>query len=190
MILIDEILIEGPVVDTCFACDLSACKGACCWEGDFGAPLEEDEMLAIEKVLDQVKPLLSDEARAILDSQEPYTYFEGMKQYGTPLAKDKSCIYLIKEGEISYCSFESLYQKGEIAFRKPISCHLYPIRIEKNSQSGLSLMRYDEWEICDPALANGKSSDTKIYKFAKEALIRKYGQEFYDRLDQIVNKTP
>lgn len=188
MILIDEVLIEAPVTSECFACDLSACKGACCWEGDFGAPLESDEVEIIQSLLPEVLPLLSDEARAVIEEEGHASYYPEMKQEGTPLSKDKSCVYLVKKGEIAMCAFEILESQNKSEWKKPISCHLYPIRIEQNPQTGFSLMRYDHWDICKPALQNGKNSETKVFEFAREAITRKYGKEFYDRLEMIANR--
>lgn len=188
MILIDNVLIETPLIEECFVCDIEACKGACCWEGDFGAPVEADEMEIIDQILPLVRPLLSEEANRYLDENPAYTYYDGMKEYGTPLAADKSCIYLHKEDGVARCAFEMLQEEGKIAFRKPISCHLYPVRVDQNKQSGFSLMRYDIWSICAAACTKGKKSNTKVYQFAKDAIIRKFGQEFYERLEQIAER--
>lgn len=188
MILIDEVLIEAQVTSECFACNLTACKGACCWEGDFGAPLDSDEVEIIESLLPQVLPMLSEEAKAIIAAEGHATYYPDMKEEGTPLAKDKSCVYLVRKGDIAMCAFEILESEGKSEWKKPISCHLYPIRIEKNPQTGFSLMRYDHWEICNPAISHGQQSNTKVFEFGREAITRKYGAEFYDRLEKIANR--
>ena len=188
MILIDEVLIESPVAEAYFACDLDACKGACCWEGDYGAPLDADEVEQVEALLPQVLPLLGSEAKKILAEEGHVTYYAEMKKEGTPLMADKSCVYLIKDGDIAKCAFEVLHQEGKSEWRKPISCHLYPIRIEQQHQSGFTQLRYDQWDICSPACSNGKKSNTRLFEFAKAALVRKYGQEWYDRLEWVANE--
>lgn len=183
MILIDEILIESPVVKTAFACDLKKCKGACCWEGDFGAPVEEEEAILINKVLPQLLPLLSNESIAHLKNNAPVKYYPPIKSQGTPLLEDQSCVYLIKGEDYATCAFEVLYAEGSSEFKKPISCQLYPIRIEKNHQTGMSLLRYDDWEICKPAKQKGANQKIALHTFVKDALVRKYGQEFFERLE-------
>ena len=188
MILIDEVLIEDQITSQCFACNLTACKGACCWEGDFGAPLDPDEVDIIESLLPEVLPMINPEAKSIIETEGHATYYPDMKQKGTPLSQDKFCVYLVKQGDIAMCAFEMLEAKGRSKWKKPMSCHLYPIRIEKNPQTGFSLMRYDHWEICNPAISHGEKSKTKVFEFAREAITRKYGEEFYDRLEMIANK--
>ncbi len=132
--------------------------------------------------------MLSDEAREIIKGDGHVTYYPEMKQDGTPLAKDKSCVYLVRKGDIAMCAFEILESESKSDWKKPISCHLYPIRIEKNPQTGFSMMRYDHWDICNPAITHGQQSQTKVFEFARDAIIRKYGQEFYDRLEMIANR--
>lgn len=186
MILIDEVLIESPVVEEYFACNVSACQGACCWEGDYGAPLDSDEIEIINTLLPKILPLLSQESQRVIKKKATVFYSE-IKKEGTPLLDDKSCAYLIQEDNIAKCAFEVLHSTGDSDWQKPISCHLYPIRIEKQHQSGFSQLRYDKWDICSPGCQKGKESNIRLIDFAKTALIRKYGEEWFNRLEWVAN---
>lgn len=184
MILIDEILISDAVVDTHFVCDLKACKGACCIEGDYGAPLENDEIEEVKKVLPILKERLSADSLEVLDTTGPTIHYPDIKSEGTPLLKNGACIYLVENQlGIATCGFEQLYHEGLSTFRKPISCHLYPIRVTKNDARSFEALNYDKWEICSAACTNGKKKAVLLYEFAKEAIISKYGVTFYDQLD-------
>ncbi len=189
MILIEEILLTEEIANENFSCDLSVCKGACCSEGDFGAPLEKEEVLTIEQLMPVLEPYLSDESKAAIKDQGISPYYNEMKSQGTPLLKDESCAFLYKDKEISMCLFEKLFAEKKIDFLKPISCHLYPIRIDKNPQTGFISMHYDRWDICKPAILKGNKNKTPLYQFAKSALVRKYGQEFFDRFEQIATRS-
>ena len=112
-----------------------------------------------------------------------------MKKRGTPLLEDHSCAFLIQKDSVARCVFEILHEAGESDWRKPISCHLYPIRVEKNHQTGFSMLRYDQWDICSPACDNGKKSNIRLFEFAKDAIVREYGEEWYNRLEWMANQT-
>lgn len=184
MILIDDILVSRELVEEYFACQLSACKGACCYEGDYGAPLDEGELEVIERDFEKIKNFIPEESLAVIDRDGFYNYSKSRKVYETGLMPDASCVFMGKDSlGITYCSIEKAYAKGVTDFKKPISCHLYPVRILENRESGFTALNYDRWDICQSACANGLSSKIKIYEFVKEALIRKYGDAFYEELN-------
>lgn len=184
MLIIKGVLVSDEVVNEQFACQLSACKGACCWEGDYGAPLTDEELPVLERIYEQVKPFLSPEGIAVLESEGPYVYYEGNEDYGTPLVNNGPCAYMTYDDQgIAQCGIEQAYYAGATDFHKPISCHLYPIRISRNIQNSFEILNYDRWDICSAACSRGKEEQIQVYQFVKAALIRKYGQEFYDELD-------
>ena len=184
MILIEEILVSDEIIEEHFMCNLSACKGACCWEGDWGAPLNDEEVEKIYDILDEILPFLPERSQAFLDSKDPTTYFKELGQEGTSLHPDGACIFLTYDGlGIAKCGIEHAYFQGKTDFRKPISCHLYPIRVQKNEMTGFEAMNYDRWDICSAACSKGKTEKIRLYQFAKDAIIRAYGQTFYDQLD-------
>ena len=169
-----------------FVCNLSKCKGACCWEGDFGAPLDEEEIPILERLLPLVLPRLSDESVRAIEKQgvAPNSKLYGGKV--TPLLEDGSCAYLTKdEYGIARCSFEQLHEEGQTDFKKPVTCHLYPVRVSKNERTGFEALNYDEWEICSAACALGEELKVSVYQFVRDALVRKYGTDFFEQLDDI-----
>ncbi len=181
MIAIDNILVSDSAVQDYFTCNLNACKGACCVEGESGAPLEGEELETLEKIYPEVKPFLTEEGIQIIESKGFYTE-EKKEGFKTPLMKDGACVYIRYENGIAQCGIQKAYREGKVNFEKPISCHLYPIRVTK-SKSGMTHVNYEQWEICSPACALGKSLKMPLYKFVKEALVRKFGEEFYVTLD-------
>lgn len=184
MIMISNVLVQDEVVAEHFLCNLSACKGACCWEGDFGAPLEAAELSTLERIYEQVKPFLRPEGRAAIEEQGVYVYVEEAKEYATTLVDNGPCAYMTYDGSgIAQCGIEQAYKAGATDFKKPVSCHLYPVRVEQHPHSGLEMLRYDRWDICSAACTLGAKEQLPLYRFVKDALIRKYGAEFYEALD-------
>lgn len=184
MIIIQDKLISEDLVEEYFHCNLAACKGACCWEGDWGAPLDKEELKIVDNILDKIKPYLSEESRQLLEEKGPYTFFPEMEKEGTTLHEDGSCVFLTRDKNgIAQCGIEQAYNAGDISYRKPISCHLYPIRVKKNEEVGFEALNYDWWHICSPACELGKKMKIPLYQFAKEAIIRAYGHDFYAELD-------
>ncbi len=182
MILIEDTIISDDVVEKQFLCNLNACKGACCWEGEFGAPLEIEEIDTLKEIYPIIKDTLTPEGRAVIEKEGVATYFYEPNAYGTPLIDGKACAYLIyDELGIAKCSIEQAYKAGKIDFYKPISCHLYPIRVKKYEE--FTAVNYDQWDICSAACKLGKEKELPVYKFVKEALIRKFGEEFYIQLE-------
>lgn len=184
MIAIDDVLISDDIVKKHFICDLDACKGACCWEGEWGAPLLHEEIDSIRSVWKDVEPYLTRESRDSVKKQGFGTYFgDDNDVFGTPLLKDGACVYLIRNGDgIAKCAFEKAWEDGKTAWPKPISCHLYPIRVSRLN-NGTEVWNYDRWSICSAACKLGKKEKVPIYKFLKEPIIRAKGEDFYEQLD-------
>ncbi|SHK52787.1 DUF3109 family protein [Hymenobacter psychrotolerans] len=180
MIQIQNTLISDDVRDNFFVCNLEACKGACCVEGDLGAPLEEAELQILETEYEAIKPFLTEAGREAIAQQGIYIKdWEG--DYSTTTINDRECAYaLYDERGILKCGIEQAYLAGATSFKKPISCHLYPIRITK--YDGFEALNYDRWGICNPACAHGANLGVRVYQFLREPLIRKYGEEWYGEL--------
>lgn len=186
MLLVQDKLVHLDVIKEEFACNLGACRGACCWEGDFGAPIQEEEKEQIENILAQLLPRLSEESQSAIKEQGPWKPYPTLKEDGTPLLKNGACAYLIwDDNQIAKCGFEILFNEGLSSFKKPISCHLYPIRINHEEAIEFEAVNYDRWSICTAACDRGKDQKIPLYKFCEEAIIRKYGIAFFDELDDI-----
>lgn len=184
MIIVQDKLVSDALVEERFVCNLQACKGACCWEGDAGAPLEEAELPVLDSIFEQVKPFLSPAGIQAIEKQGRYQWFEGNNEWGTPLIDNGPCAYMTLNGAgIAQCGIEQAYRAGVTDFQKPISCHLYPIRVEKNEEVGFEALNYHEWEICSAACELGRKEQVPVYRFLREAIIRKYGADFYEELD-------
>jgi len=182
MIIIGNKIISDDIVHQKFVCDLNACKGACCVEGDYGAPLEFDELPILDEIYEKVKPFLTDKGIQAIENQGKYVQVSEPDKYATTLIDNQPCAYYYQDKGISYCGIEKAWMEGIIDFRKPISCQLYPIRVEK-APNDMEILNYDQWDICGAACANGRKKDVRVYQFLKEPLIRKYGLDFYDELE-------
>lgn len=179
MIIIENTLISEEIFTKKFVCDLNACKGACCVEGDSGAPLDADETKILDEIFEDVKPYLTGEGIKAIEEQGKFiTDSDG--DLVTPLVDGKHCAYTIFENGTAFCGIEKAYLEGKIPFKKPISCHLYPIRITNTPE--YILLNYNEWNICKPACACGEKLKVPVYKFLKEPLTRKFGPDWYSWL--------
>lgn len=187
MISIDKTVLSDDIADNCFMCDLEKCKGACCVEGDLGAPLEKSELKILDEIYEKVAPYLTAKGREAIIRQGKYV-FDEEGEYSTPTVNGKECAYAVYDDRgILKCAFEQAWMDKKIKFQKPISCHLYPIRITK--YESYDALNYDRWEICLTACELGKKKKIPLYRFAKKALIRKYGTEWYDKLCSIIEQT-
>jgi hypothetical protein len=188
MIKVGEVLVSDDIRDKEFVCNLTKCKGACCVEGDFGAPLEESELAILEDIYPTIKPYLSPEGIKSIEKQGVHTVDDD-GELCTPIIDGRECVYAVydKKG-ILKCGIEDAYNDGKIGWKKPISCHLYPIRITKKKD--FEAVNYNKWYICTPACALGKELQVPIYKFLKDPLIRKYGEQWYGELVHIIETTP
>lgn len=184
MLIIQDKLVSNDVINKQFLCNLKACKGACCWEGDFGAPLEEEEIKTLDQIYDKVAPFLTEKGREAIAKNGTSVYYKEAAEFGTSLQSDGACSFMtVDELGIAKCGIEQAHQAGVIDFKKPISCHLYPIRVNKDERVNFEAINYDAWDICSAACELGKKEELPVYKFLKEPLIRKYGEEFYEELD-------
>ena len=189
MIVIENISISDEVVEEQFVCDLHKCKGGCCIDGDAGAPLTNEELEEVNAAIVHVKHLLTKEGQLVIDTEGNYTYD---REFGwvTPTISNGMCAYgLVDEQGIVKCSFEQVYNEGKIKWKKPISCHLYPIKISKSEKTDQEYVNYEPRDpMCNPGCALGQKLKVPTYVFLKEAIIRKYGEEFYDVLTQIADQ--
>ena len=179
MIIIDNTIISDDLLNICFVCDLDKCKGHCCVEGDAGAPLEEEEISIIEDSLDDVKPYMGEKGLAVIEQSGVFDYDSG-GNFVTPLIDNHECAFVIFENGIAMCAIEKAFLEGRVDFPKPISCHLYPVRITKHES--YDAVNYHKWNVCNKALEKGNREKVHLYEFLKEPLIRKYGRSWYNQL--------
>lgn len=186
MIVVGNTLVSDDIKDTCFMCDLSKCKGACCVEGDAGAPLDEEEISILEDSIDYIKPFMRPEGIKEVEKSGVFD-FDDHGHYVTPLVNGKECAFVtFSEDGIAMCAIEMAWKAGKTDFRKPVSCHLYPVRLSRYND--FEAVNYHEWHICRPAREFGKENDMPVYVFLKEALIRKYGEKYYEELLNQISK--
>ena len=182
MIQIDDTLVSLDLIERSFLCDLSHCKGQCCVEGDSGAPLEPGEEEELKRVLPEIWNDLLPEARTVIQSQGvAYTDSDGDRV--TSIVGDKNCVFTCYDTDgVCKCAIEKAYREGRVSFYKPISCHLYPVRITQYKT--FQAVNYHRWDVCKAAELLGKKEQVPVYQFLKEPLIRKFGQAWYDALDE------
>jgi hypothetical protein len=184
MIAIDHVLLSDQIIDEQFVCDLTRCKGACCVDGDAGAPLAIEELKAIDDVLEHVLPYLDETSKAEIEKQGRYVYDA---EYGwvTPTINQQVCVYGIRDAQsIVKCGIEQAYLDGKVSWKKPISCHLFPIIVKKSKDGKQEYANYQPREDhCRAACSLGKKLKVPVYQFLKEPLVRKFGESFYEALD-------
>ena len=184
MIAIDNVLISDDVIEARFVCDLHKCKGGCCEDGDAGAPLEKEEKKFVDENIQIIKPYLTKEGLAEIERQGRYVYD---REFGwvTPTIDGKICAYGHRDAQgIIKCGIEQAYNDGKLGWKKPISCHLYPIKISRRKE--YTNVNYEPRDVlCKPACTLGKKLKLPVYQFLKEAIVRKFGMEFYTTLHQI-----
>lgn len=185
MFQIGKTLISEEIIENDFVCNLSKCKGECCISGDAGAPLEATEVAQIEALYPKIAPYLREEGIAAIKKQGT-TITSPQGELETPLVEGEECAYVIfDENNTALCGIEAAYNNGDIDFKKPISCHLYPIRAKNYSE--FTAVNYHRWGVCSDACSLGKELKVPIYKFVKEALIRKFGKNWYEALEKTAN---
>jgi hypothetical protein len=185
MFQIGKTIVSEDILEKEFVCNLSACKGACCVDGDAGAPLSSEETKILESIYPKVKPFLRKEGIAAIEAQG--TWRKGTDgDLETPLIDEKDCAYVIYDGKTALCGIEQAYNQGVIDWKKPVSCHLYPIRVKDFTE--FAAVNYDKWEICDDACSLGKELEVPVYKFVKEALIRRFGEDWYMELEKVAQE--
>lgn len=181
MIEIDDKVVHFDVFRKCFACDIAKCKGICCVEGDSGAPLEKAEEDKLKEILPKIYSRLTEEAKAVIDEKGVSMLDIEGELTTSIIGKAGACVFANKTDDgIIYCEIEKAWEEGLVDFRKPISCHLYPIRVKK--YSSFEAVNYDVWNICKDAVKLGNEKNVKIFEYLKEPLIRKYGEECYKEM--------
>lgn len=190
MIAIDQVLISDEVVQEQFVCDLSKCKGGCCEDGDAGAPMEKWELQKLNQYYEQIKPYMTPEGIAEVERVGKYVYD---KEFGwvTPTINGAICAYGYKDKNgIIKCGIEEAYNDGKLDWKKPLSCHLFPIKTKRSKRDpDVEYVNYEPREdLCKAACSLGKKLKVPVYVFLKDALIRKYGEEFYAALEVAAQK--
>ena len=188
MFQLGKTIISEDILEKEFVCNLGACKGRCCIDGEAGAPLEEEELKMLMDNFPKIKPFLREEGIAAIEEQGLFTTTEG--EYGTPLINGKECAFVIfDKNNIAKCGIEEAHNQNVTSWKKPISCHLYPVRIMNYSE--FFAVNYHKWPICNDACTLGKELKIPVYKFVKDALIRKFGKDWYEELEKVaVNYNP
>ncbi|MDE5423840.1 DUF3109 family protein [Ancylomarina sp. DW003] len=180
MLQIGNAIVSLDVIEKKFICDFAKCKGACCVEGDSGAPLDDDEKAILEEIYPDIKEYLNEKGIAEIEKQGT-SVIDSDGDLVTPIINDKECVYTVFENGLALCGIEKAFLDGKISYRKPISCSLYPIRIQKYEE--FDAVNYNKWKICAPARELGFKMGTPVYKFLKDPLIRKYGEDWYNELE-------
>lgn len=180
MLIIGNTIVSENVADRCFCCDLGRCKGQCCVEGDCGAPLLESEIPVLGRVLPEVRPYMTKEGLEVVE-REGVSALDNAGEPCTPLVNNRECAYVAwGEDGTAFCAIEQAYRDGRIDFKKPVSCHLYPIRVDDFGE--FTAVNYHEWDVCRCAVAKGRETGIPLYQYLKEPLVRRFGQEWYDEL--------
>jgi hypothetical protein len=183
MIEIEDKIISLDLFEKRFVCDLNACKGACCVKGDHGAPLTFEEVDALEEELDKIQPYMRPEGIEAVAKTGVF-YMDDENQPVTTLVNGGECVFVFfDKNNIAKCAVEEAYNQGKTTFKKPISCHLYPIRVAKLRKH--EAINYSKWDICEPACKCGEELNVKVYRFLKEPIIRKWGNNFFEELEKI-----
>ena len=178
MFAVENVLVSDELLDAPFACDLGACKGGCCVQGDSGAPLEPDERKELENVLPKVRKYLRAEAIEVIENSGVWEEIEPQK-YATTCVGNAECVFVTYEGPIAKCAIEKAYFEGRISFRKPVSCHLYPVRAERYGD--VEALNYEKIPLCKPGIINGTRNNIKLQNFLRDPLVRKYGEAWYEQ---------
>lgn len=183
MFQLGKTIVSENILSNDFACNLSACKGACCVDGDAGAPLNKEETQQLQSIYPKLKSYIRQEGIEAIENQGVFVTTED-GEFETPLIDGEDCAYVIfDEHQTALCGIEEAYNQGDIDWKKPVSCHLYPVIVKDYSE--FSAVNYHKWHICDDACSLGKELQIPIYKFVKEALIRKFGPQWYEELEKI-----
>ena len=186
MFQLGKTIVSEDIIENDFVCNLSACKGACCIDGDAGAPLEKEEVQILKEIYPTIKTYLRAESIKAIETQgTSITTTEG--ELETPLINGADCAYVIfDKNKIALCAIEEAYNQGEVNWKKPLSCHMYPVRVKDYSE--FSAVTYHKWHICDKACSLGKELQVPVYKFVKDALIRKFGENWFSELETVAEK--
>lgn len=186
MFQLGKTIVSEEILSNDFVCNLSACKGACCVNGDAGAPLEPQETEILKDIYPKIKPFLRPEGIKAIEAQGTHIT-NPFGEHETPLVDGYECAYVtFNDKGIALCGIEEAQNKGVIDWKKPVSCHLYPVRVKEYSE--FAAVNYNRWDICDPACTLGAELQVPVYKFVKDALIRKFGEDWYAALESAAKK--
>jgi hypothetical protein len=186
MIIVDDVLVSDDLIEKSFVCNLKKCKGACCEEGDYGAPLNLEEIEFYQIHLEKIKPFMAPAGLEVLE-KDGFWEDDLDGEPVTTTVRGRDCVFVKRDEDGTLkCSIENAYHAGALEYNKPISCHLYPIRITKTKMG--DALNYDRWDICSDACSLGEALKIPVYQFLKEPLIRKYGSDWYEALDQGVRE--
>ena len=189
MLIVEGRLVSDDVLAEQFMCNLRACKGACCHEGDYGAPLEASERALLEDIYPAIRPFITERGRREIEARGLYEWVDDPDkasggEYATPCIEGGDCAYMTRTPEgFAACGMELAYRAGATTFKKPISCELYPIRVEADETADFEALNYDRWDICSAACSYGKEHKMPVFRFVKDAIIRKWGADFYEQLE-------
>ncbi len=184
MLIIGETLVSEELLEEFFVCDLAACKGACCVEGSSGAPLEADELERLEEVFEEVKPFMRPEGLKAIEELGLYQLDEDGDLVTTLVEGNKECSFVFFDDHgIAKCSLEKAFNEGKTDWKKPISCHLYPVRLQKLTE--YTAVNYHRWQVCKPACECGTKLKVPVFKFLKDPLTRKFGEDWFKELEEI-----
>ena len=178
MFAVGNVLVTDELLDAPFSCHLGMCKGGCCVQGDSGAPLDPDERRELEAILPEVRKYLRPEAIEIIEKDGVWEEIEPQR-YATTCVDNAECVFVTYEGPIARCAIEKAYLKGKISFRKPVSCHLYPLRADQFGD--VEALNYEQIPLCKPAIQNGAQLNIQLRDFLREPLVRKYGEAWYEQ---------
>ncbi len=181
MFEIEGNIVSEELLEECFACDLGRCKGICCVEGDAGAPLEEEELEILRREYEAYRPWMTAEGIAAVEAQG-FGVRDDDGEWTTPLVNGAECAYTYREAGVTYCAIERACREGRTTFLKPISCHLYPIRLVRFPDGSVGL-NYHRWSVCRPACENGCRLGIPVYRALREPIIRRFGEAFYEALE-------
>ena len=186
MFQIGKTIITDDLFEQEFVCNLQACKGICCVEGDSGAPLLEEEKTVLDRIYPEILPYLTPEGITAIEQQGKYV-IDQEGDLTTPLINGKECAYVTQdENGVYQCGIENAYNEGKIDWQKPISCHLYPVRVKDYGE--FQAVNYNRWNICSNACELGKQLQVPLFKFLKEPLIRKFGEDWYGEVEIIARE--
>ena len=181
MLIVGDVLVSDELIDKYFCCDLTQCAGACCVEGDAGAPVAADEVADLDSCYPVFRQYMTDAGVSAVEAVGETFVLDG-DSFGTPLIPaTKACAFSFEEDGITKCAIEKAFLQGEISFRKPISCYLYPIRVSRVGK--YTALNYHHWDICKTACEKGRALALSVYKFLKEPLIQAFGEEWYHELE-------
>ncbi|MCD7969168.1 MAG: DUF3109 family protein [Alistipes sp.] len=182
MIEIDGKIVSLDILTERFCCDIGRCRGMCCVEGNSGAPLEQEECAVLRDEFQKYRDYLKPEGLAAIGKHGFYVVDQD-GDLTTPLIDGAECAYAVSDNGITFCAIEKAWREGRTTFRKPVSCHLYPVRVAKFSDGSFGL-NYHRWDVCSPAVKHGKKNGVPVYRSLREALVRRFGDEFYTALEE------